>query len=237
MKEILLHKGVKIILSDRFGGVSKAPYQNLNLGLHVNDNVLHVKKNREIFANYFSTTTDNLVFMDQIHSDKIQIATSNKLQSCDAIIKKDKNLVLCVMVADCAPIVLYDAKKEIASVIHAGRAGAFLDIVSKTYHKMRDEFGSHAKDIYAYVGPFIKSCCYEINGTVLDEPKEKFAFALTTRNDKYFLDLEQIILTQLANCNILHVKTENICTCCDTNYFSYRREGVCGRFAVGAKLL
>lgn len=103
MKNINLHPKIKVILSDRFGGVSNQNYDSLNLALHVNDNILHVERNREIFASYFNTKVSNLVFMNQVHSDGIKVIENNQIHDTDAILTTNKNLVLCVMVADCAP--------------------------------------------------------------------------------------------------------------------------------------
>lgn len=125
----------------------------------------------------------------------------------------------------------------VSSVLHVGREGAFLNIISKTIQKMNIVFNSKNEHIHAYIGPFIKSCCYEIKNNVLEYASIKYPFALVKNNNKYFLDLEKIIINQFIANNISHVKNENTCTSCNTNYFSYRRDGVCGRFCVGVKIL
>ena len=83
--------------SDTKGGVSNGNYSNLNLGLHVNDDENLVIQNRKIFANKLGFKSENLVFMDQIHSDNICIIDkiSYPTPTCDAIITNLKNVVLC----------------------------------------------------------------------------------------------------------------------------------------------
>lgn len=237
MKNIDLHKDIKVILSDRFDGVSKKPYDSLNLGFHVKDNPLHVQKNREIFASFFDTPVDNLVFMNQVHSNSVLTIDKNGSYICDGLITNNKNLVLCVMVADCAPVVLYDSKNKVSAALHVGRKGAFSNIIKNAFQKMQTSFNSNAKDIYAYIGPHIKSCCYEIDGKVLKEAQKNFNFAIVKKDYKSFLDLEEIIFSQFEALNIVHVKREKTCTCCNTDYFSYRRDGVTGRFGVGVEIL
>ena len=237
MKNVALHEDIKIILSDRFGGVSKEPFDSLNLGLHVNDNSSCVEQNREIFASFFNSSINDLVFMSQVHSNSVLFVQENGKFICDGLITNNKNLTLCVMIADCAPVVLYDAKNKISVVLHVGRKGAFLGIIPKAIQKLKDNFNSSNEDIYAYIGPHIKSCCYEIDGKVLKEAQKNFDFALIKKDNRYFLDLDEIIFSQLQDVNISHIKNEKICTCCDENYFSYRRDNVTGRFAVGVKIL
>jgi YfiH family protein len=232
MREIFA-QGVKIIVGDRVGGVSTGVYKSLNLGFHVGDDPLNVEKNREIFASYFNVSAKKLCFMKQIHSSLVTTAKKEKMLKADALITSDKDLVLCVMVADCVPVILYD-KKAVAAV-HAGRKGIFSGIIANVCTAMRSEFG--AKDLNAYIGASIRSCCYAIQGEVLDEAAKRFAYALKNRGGRYFLSLQAILKKQLNENGVTNIADDNICTCCDENYFSYRREGVCGRFGVGVKIL
>ncbi len=62
---------MKYLFSDKFGGFSKGKYSEFNLALHVNDNPIDVKKNRELLKK--SLDVDSLAFMEQVHSDNIKI--------------------------------------------------------------------------------------------------------------------------------------------------------------------
>ncbi|MDR2080340.1 MAG: peptidoglycan editing factor PgeF [Campylobacteraceae bacterium] len=235
MREVFAQEWVKIITSDRFGGVSEGAYESLNLGLHVGDKPSCVQKNREIFASYFGVNAKELCFMKQMHSSAIAIAKKGETPKADALITKEKNLILCVMVADCIPVVLYDNDKKTVAVIHAGRKGIFSGIISNVCEAMRTEFG--IKELNAYIGVSIRSCCYEIQGEVLSEAAKRFAYALSNRDGRYFLSLQTILKRQLYENGIVDITDDGICSCCDKNYFSYRRENTCGRFAVGVKIL
>jgi YfiH family protein len=224
-------------LTDRFGGVSKEEYASLNLALHVGDNAKDVLKNREILSQKHNFTLQNLIYMDQTHSSNIEIIkdpSKNKIEDCDAIITNVKNIPLMVMVADCVPIFFYDPIKKVIAVAHAGRNGTFLEIAKKCALKMRDEFRSDMSDLVVGVGASIGSCCYEVGDDLADICKKSFGKEyIVIRDDKTFLDLKTLNQDQLID---LGVKRENIeistiCTSCDKNYFSYRRDGVTGRFA------
>jgi YfiH family protein len=237
MKEILLNKEVKIISSDRTGGVSGGAYKSLNLGLHVGDNPLNVEKNREIFASYFGANAKELCFMEQIHGSFVAAAKKDDTPKADALITQDKSLILCVMSADCAPVILYDSDKKAVAAIHAGRKGAFLDIITAAILSMKRDFKSETENMQAFIGPSIKSCCYEIEGEVLKEAMTRFSSALQEREGRWFLDLQKIIIAQLIANGVTNITADNTCTCCDKNYFSYRRDGICGRNVTGVKIL
>lgn len=206
-----------------FGGVSKSPYESLNLALHVKDNPLHVKKNRTLACKDFGIK--DIVFMNQVHkTDVLVVDDANKIPTCDGIITDKKNLALAVLVADCIPLLLYDTKNEVIGAIHAGRAGVFGEIAKNAIEKMREHFGTNPLHVKAFMGPGIKQCCYEISGEVLEYAKKHYPLHVK----KNHLDIRGILLEQLSDLG-LHVKDFDRCTCCDKRLFSYRRDGLTGR--------
>jgi len=224
-------------ITDRFGGVSKAPYESLNLALHVEDEAINVLKNREIVSQKYNFTLQNLIYMEQTHSANVAIIkdpSQNKIENCDALITDVKNIPLMVMVADCVPILFYDPTKQVIGVAHAGRNGTFLEIAKKTAQKMRDEFGCSLSDLRVGIGVSIGSCCYEVGEDLADICVKSFDKRYVLReDDRYFLDLKTLNQDQLREIGIKgeNIEVSSICTACDKNYFSYRREGKTGRFA------
>jgi hypothetical protein len=210
-----------------------------NLAFHVGDDEWHVEHNHETLACEFGYDTNNLVHMKQIHSANVHIVTENDSftspPTCDALLTNKKNVPLMVMVADCAPLLFYDAVHKAIAVVHAGRAGAFSNIIANTLHAMKQEYKSNPKDIYVAMGANIKACCYEVGAEIYEEAQTKnLAHAIQIRDEKYYLDISKILLEQLMACGIekAHLEISRECTCCDTNkYFSYRAEGKTGRFA------
>ncbi|HIO90968.1 MAG TPA: peptidoglycan editing factor PgeF [Campylobacterales bacterium] len=228
---------VSWLVTDRFKGVSSKPYDALNLALHVGDRAIDVFKNRTILTDNHNLCLENLIYMDQTHSDNIQIirdSSLNKIEDCDSIITNLANTPLMVMVADCIPILIWDDKKNVIAAVHAGRKGTFKEISKKTVLHMAEHFDCKKEDINIHLGVSINSCCYEVSRDLADITIKNFgAKYIIMRDNKYFLDLQTLNFDQLISVGI---KEKNIdiskeCSCCNKDYFSYRRDGITGRFA------
>ena len=220
---------MKYLFTNRFRGFSIGAYDSLNLALHVGDNPKHVRLNRDVLAEKIGVK--NLVFMNQIHKDYIEIITAKnqaKMMACDAMITNLKDIALCVMVADCMPVLFYDPLQKLIGVAHAGRNGVYLKIANRVVEKMVSDFNCHAKNIKVFIGPSIKSCCYEVKKDVT----RGFENYLHVEDGKIFLDIVQKCVDDMRNIGIngCNIDISPICTCCDKSYFSYRRSGVTGRF-------
>ncbi len=225
------------IVTDRYGGVSKKPFDSLNLALHVGDEIKDVLENRIRVGEKYDFSLKNLIYMEQVHGNHVVViedAMHNKIEDCDALISNQRKIPLMVMVADCIPIMMYDPVKKVIAVAHAGRNGTFLRIAQKTILKMQERYGCASEDIMIGMGPAIQACCYEVGKDLADIATKNFGEGFVMIEDeKYYLDLQALNLSLLLESGI---KKENIeisstCTACDENYFSYRREGKTGRFA------
>ncbi len=229
-------------ISNRHGGVSPTPYDTLNIALHVGDQPVNVLKNRTKLAFRWDFLIENLIYMDQTHSDHIQIiedAAINKIENCDAIITAQRNIPLMVMVADCIPMMIYDPKKRVIGAVHAGRNGTFLNIGVKTIRRMQEHFGTNPADVRIALGPSIHVCCYEVGPEIADIVQKSFENSyIEERKGKTFLNLQKYNVDRLQEAGVAtqNIEVSPVCTCCDKNYFSYRREGVTGRFAGVIKL-
>lgn len=225
--------------STKDGGVSKDAYSSLNLAFHVDDNPWHVDINHNTLANELGYEKNSLVHMKQIHSDIVHIVTDkDKFQTpptCDALITNKTNTPLMVMVADCSPILFYDDEKKVIAVAHAGRAGAFKNIVKNVLNSFVKDFGSNAKNIYVSIGASIGECCYEVGSEIYDEASMLgLEYAMSRRGDSYYLDVGKILESQLLACGIKkeHIDNSSECSCCKNDtYFSYRADKETGRFA------
>ena len=212
----------------RHGGVSRPPYDSLNLALHVGDNPLHVKKNRELLQEDMGVS--KLVFMDQVHGDKVVLIESgDESPTCDAMITQQTDIALCVLVADCIPILFYDAVHQAIGVAHAGRVGSQLHIGQKCAQAMHEAFGTHMHELRIFMGPSIHACCYEVGKEVIGG-FEKFVHI---QDQKYFLDLQRYNRDAFLRVGLLpeHIEISEACSCSSEEYFSYRRDKITGRFA------
>lgn len=228
----LLHKYHEII----HGFTTK---KNGNLAFHVGDDKESVVQNHIRLANEMNYNINTLVHMKQIHSNLAKVIDKNdnfkNPPTCDALITDKKNTPLMVMVADCSPILFYDPKRQVIAVAHAGRAGAFHNIVKNVCDSFRDEFDSKMEDILVTVGSSIKECCYEVGEEIYTQAKElKLEYAILKRHNSYYLNIESILHRQLLEAGIkeLNIEFSDDCSCCRTDtYYSYRAEKITGRFA------
>ncbi len=240
-KNTLLHKFKNIThtFTAREGGCSLPPYDSMNLAFHVNDNSWHVDRNHNILADTLGYNKNSLVYMKQIHSNTVHKVDEHDNfhmpRSCDALITDKINIPLMVMAADCSPLLFYDEIQKVIAVAHAGRAGAFQNIATNVVKSFEKDFQSKAKDIYVSVGASIGACCYEVGKEIAQEAKElHLEYAVQSRQKRYYLDVSSILKTQLLACGILeeHIEFSPDCTCCKNDtYFSYRADGITGRFA------
>ena len=215
---------LKLGFTTRFGGVSEGAYEGLNLGDHVGDLPANVAKNREILAEQIGIAPDNLKFMHQIHSNRVEILRNldDELQPCDGVITALRGVVLCVLVADCSPVLIAAERRGVVATVHAGRAGVTGKICTNAVNLMASEFGCEADDLRVFVGANIKARNYEVGELDLG------AFNRYKNGGKF--DMESALRDEFTALGVKRVEFDPHCTFETQELFSYRREGVTGRF-------
>jgi len=227
-------------VSTRLGGVSKPPFDSLNLALHVGDEPADVLANRKKFVQSLGFSLADIVTPNQVHGENIFRIDENyrgcgcnnyadSIPETDALITNTPELPLMLCFADCVPIFFVDVENCAVGLAHGGWKGTLKKIAAKTFLRMRDEFGTWAKDCLIGIAPSIGACCYEIGGEVVDKCKaafpDNYSELLIQRDGKIYLDLWRANVLQLLE---VGVPEENIdvagkCTCCESSwYFSYR---------------
>ena len=215
-----------------------------NLAFHVNDDVKDVAARHETVAKELNYDKKMLVHMKQIHSDIVHIITDNDNfktpPTCDALITNKKNIPLMVMVADCSALLFYDKKQKVIAVAHAGRQGAFKNIVKNVINTFINDFNSKPQNIIVSIGASIGVCCYEVGEEIYEEAKKlNLEYAMQKRENRFYLDVSKILNSELLACGIKekNIEISKKCTSCQNDkYFSYRAEGITGRFAGIIKL-
>lgn len=210
------------IFTNREGGYSAPPFDSANLGDHVGDDPIFVKRNREQLESQIGMP---IQFMNQVHGDTLVLVEEKvPTPNCDALITTSKQLALAVMVADCIPLLL---KSDIAiAAVHVGRRGLTNQITRKTISAMRD---LGAELIHAYIGPSICGDCYEVSVEIFDEVVAKYPSANAShRSGKLTLDLVAGLKEDLKDTVVLDLSS---CVLEDSHTFSYRRDGTTGRQA------
>lgn len=230
-------------ISTRLGGFSNAPFDGLNLALHVGDNAENVLSNRKKFIQSLGYGLEDIVTPEQVHGDKIFCVDENhrgrgskdysdSIPATDALITNAPDLPLMLCFADCVPIIFADVENQAVGIAHGGWKGTAKKIAAKTFQAMNQTFGTRAKNCFVGIAPSIGSCCYEVGAEVRAQFDKNF---VEEREGKFFLDLQAANKFQLLEVGL---PEENIdvageCTCCKSSwYFSYRAaQGQTGRIA------
>jgi hypothetical protein len=219
-------------VTDRRGGRSRGPYDSFNLGDHVGDDPTDVAANRARVARELAVPAERLVWMAQVHGSGVAIVDGpheGPLPATDALVTSTPGLVLCVLVADCVPVLLADAEAGVVAAVHAGREGFRHGVVPATLSAMAS-LGARARHVTALLGPAVCGQCYEVPADMqADVARVAPSAAVRTRRGTAGLDLRAGIAEVLHKAGIPEVVRDPRCTVEDPLLFSHRRDGVTGR--------
>lgn len=216
------------------GGFSKGIYESLNCGIGSKDLKKNVVRNLEKVAKQINTTKQNIILLNQVHSNKvINVRDIFKIRRIgDGLITNRKKLALGILTADCAPILIFDPKKKIIAALHAGWKGAFKDIIGKTINKLNQK-GSKCKDLIAVVGPCISIKNYEVKkdflNKFLQKSKKNIKF-FKLYNKKIFFSLNSYIKSQLINMKVKKIEIIHKNTFPKKNNFFSSRRSIKNKF-------
>ncbi len=216
------------------GGFSKGIYESLNCGIGSKDLKKNVVRNLEKVAKQINTTKQNIILLNQVHSNKvINVRDIFKIRRIgDGLITNRKKLALGILTADCAPILIFDPKKKIIAALHAGWKGAFKDIIGKTINKLNQK-GSKSKDLIAVVGPCISIKNYEVKkdflNKFLQKSKKNIKF-FKLYNKKIFFSLNSYIKSQLINMKVKKIEIIDKNTFPKKNNFFSSRRSIKNKF-------
>jgi YfiH family protein len=247
--------GLDAVVTTRRGGVSRGPYESLNLGLHVGDDGADVLANRRLVAAALGADLGDMVFCDQAHGREVRVVTGadrgrgafrldDAIARTDALVTAEPGIVLAVMVADCVPIVLYDPVARVLACVHAGWRGTVARVTEAAVTAMR-ELGASPAAIIAGIGPAISPGRYQVGEDVLDAARQCFgaAAAGVIRSDgagRWLFDLwaaNQILLREAGIAgDRVHLAAHPTGSDGDGLFFSDREARPCGRFAAVARL-
>jgi YfiH family protein len=215
-------------------GRSSGRYAAFNLGDHVDDEPVAVAANRAALADVMRPGGSPVVFMQQVHGNAVAVVDAHPgavVAGVDALVTTRPGLAVAVLVADCVPLVLVDDQAEVAAVVHAGRAGVRADVVGATLDVIAN-LGVAPARLAARLGPAIGGCCYEVPAAMQDAfcavvPEAR----ASTRWGTPSLDLSSAVAGQLRAHGVHDISTDGRCTYESAAHYSYRRDGVTGRFA------
>ena len=219
--------------STRHGGISPAPFASLNLGLNTADAPENVTENRRRFFDSLGIAESQVASSYQVHGTEIlYTASPDRFSGYDALITNQPGLFMAVSVADCVPVLIYDAQNQAVAAIHAGWRGTVGELVSKTVWEMQTRFGTQPAHCYAYVGTCINETSFEVGAEVAKQVRDTFKRKAIT-GDKWFVDLKAANAQQLTDFGIpkTQISVSPFSTVLNnTDYFSHRHEhGQTGR--------
>lgn len=238
--------GVTFAFTERTGGVSKPPYESLNLGSRCGDDPEAVETNRSraLVALGAGEVASNLVTPCQVHGDEIVVVRSNVRQElerareaatagADGIVCLVPDVPVLLCFADCVPVVL--VTDGAFAVIHSGWRGTEKRIAAKAARVLCDESGCDPQDVLAYVGPHILGDDYEVSEELLLRFEREFGTIVRVPGKPRNLALGPAIVSALETVGVrqCHVLDSMLSTARNVNrFYSFRAEdGKCGRHA------
>lgn len=177
----------------RYGGISEDSFDSFNMGLHVGDDAEAVAENRKRLAKVLGVDSNHLTCGEQVHGVGVTRVTEelvgrgafswdDSIPNSDAIHTNLVNVPLLLLVADCVPVLIYDATHHAVAVVHAGWRGAIAHIVERTIDSMHEAYETLPADCYLFIGPSIGADSFEVS----EEIGEQF------RQDMHNLELSHV---------------------------------------------
>lgn len=223
--------GVDAFVTDRFNGVSVAPYDSLNLGDHVGDDPEHVRQNRDAVTR--AAGAEQLIIVRQVHGAEVVNAIDVSARTeADALFDDGSELALAVLVADCIPILLVDTTSARFGLVHAGWRGLTVGVIARALDTFDDPRG-----VYAFLGPSISADGYQVGPEVARHFTEIPGALTRDVGDRSRLDLRLSAVHQLRAAGVSERRIERSEQVTDGGevFFSDRAQRPCGRFGLIAK--
>ncbi|HVC37119.1 MAG TPA: peptidoglycan editing factor PgeF [Gammaproteobacteria bacterium] len=248
---------VRAVSTTRTGGVSTGVYAALNLGAHVGDAAEFVSENRRRLRAELNLYKEPR-WLKQMHGAHVatirhlknplsptavgergrvrgsaQATQAGNLEAtADAAITQSTDEACVILTADCLPVLFCERTGHTVAAAHAGWRGLAAGVLEATVAAMR----TPAEDILVWLGPAIGPLAYEVGDEVRaalmhEQPLAELAFE-STGADKWLCDLYLLASQRLRHAGIRHIYGGGFCTYSDRErFFSYRRDGECGRMA------
>jgi polyphenol oxidase len=246
--------GVDVAVTTRDGGCSSAPYDSLNLGLHVGDDPGRVVDNRTRAAATFGATLNDLVFARQVHGAQATLigpaergrgtrSDDDALPGTDVLVTVSPGVTLAIMVADCVPLALVDPEAGVLAAVHAGWRGTAAGAVGAALRSMR-ACGAESGRVHAFVGPAVHPDHYQVSDEVtqglraaVDPAPLRPGVARPDGPGHWLVDLVAANRQQLVAGGVLPGRIVQCgASTADEPFFSDRAQRPCGRFALFARL-
>jgi YfiH family protein len=190
---------VEALVTDRFGGVSHAPYDSLNLATHVGDRSEDVKENRRRVATAIGVDGAHLITLSQVHGTEVlDVEASHDNLTGDGLVTSAPGLALAILVADCVPILLVDGASPQFGVVHAGWRGLAAGVIASALSHFEAP-----RTVHAFIGPCISMEGYQIGPEVATHFAAYPESVIADVGDRSRLDLRRVTASQLLELGVL----------------------------------
>ena len=216
----------------RHGGVSVRPYDSLNVGVHVGDSAAAVTENRARIHRALRLPGEP-VWLEQVHGAQVsQLDQSSHLTRADASVTHSAAKVCAIQVADCMPVLFAARDGSAVGAAHAGWRGLAGGVLEATVRSL----SIAPSQLIAWLGPAIGPENFEVGAEVRDafiagDAAAAEAFIANDRG-RWQCDLYWLARRRLESIGLASISGGGWCTYADAGrFFSYRRDGQCGRMA------
>lgn len=215
----------------RFGGVSQGAYASLNTCFASGDLPDNIRENRRRIMTHLHYPYEALVSVKNVHGAGVVIVENTWPDHVpplgDAMVTKQKGIVLGAETADCACILFTDEIAGVIGLCHAGWKGAKKGIIANTLYVMQ-QLGATFENISAAISPCIAKQSYEVShdfyrSFIDDDEQNQLLFTPSINPNHYQFDLSQFVQNKLEAFQLKNIAAIGIDTYSDERFFSYRR--------------
>jgi len=223
---------VRAICTTRKGGVSRGVYSGMNLAAHVGDVPEHVARNR-VRLNAELSLLGEPVWLNQVHGTELIDAglaapSVSAPLTADGSWTQNTGVVCAVLTADCMPVLMSSKEGDRVAAVHAGWRGLADGILERAVKQF-----SQASDVRVWIGPCIGPQAFEVGMEVREAlAGPDSAYTPSNNAGRLMANLPLLAQHRLAELGVTRFFNSAQCTYSDSKrYFSYRRDGQCGRMA------
>jgi polyphenol oxidase len=223
---------VKAAVTTRAGGVSIGAFGSLNLGDHVGDDPQAVAQNRAHVREVLGLVTEPS-WLKQVHGiDVVEAVFGEAGAVADGSCTEMLGTVCAVLTADCLPVFLCDRQGAKVAALHAGWRGLAAGVIEAGVLAL----GTPGEDLLAWLGPGIGADAFEVGDDVyrafLESDAEAAGAFQAKAPGKWHADMYALARLRLRGMGVSAIYGGGYCTFRDRErFYSYRRDGVTGRFA------
>jgi polyphenol oxidase len=213
-----------------------------------------VNRNRQTLFKELGLDLHTLTLGRQVHGSRVvpviesdmgrgQPPAFDGFPDTDGLVTNVPGITLGVIVGDCTPILLYDPRKHVVALVHAGWRGTVSQIAKRAVEVMKAGYACRPRTILAGIGPSIGPCHYEVGDEVIDAwlntglPYARHA--VMQNGGSRHLDLWTANRLALLDAGIVRGNIEDsaLCTRCGYDVMFSRRAFVAGDSRKGSQMM